>query len=54
MLLDNNSKFTPEFVKKLLSDDNGADAEKLKELLRDQPDKAAREAALKALKKIGG
>lgn len=30
------------------------DNQKLKEMLRDNPDPAAREAALKALKKIGG
>lgn len=29
-------------------------AVKLKQLLRDQPDKVAREASLKAMKKLGG
>lgn len=30
------------------------DQKKLKEMLKDNPDKAIREAALRALKKIGG
>jgi hypothetical protein len=54
LLLENNSKYSPEFVKELLTSDNGIPADKLKALLRDNPDKAAREATLLALKKIGG
>jgi hypothetical protein len=34
-LLDKNSKFKPEFTKKLLSGESGADEKKLQQLLRD-------------------
>lgn len=41
-------------MKELLTGNNGMDGDKLREMLRDNPDPAAREAALKALKKLGG
>jgi hypothetical protein len=41
-------------MRELLGGESGMDNQKLKEMLRDNPDKNAREAALKALKKIGG
>ena len=41
-------------MKELLSPDNGMDPEKLRKMLKDNPDPVAQEAALKALKKIGG
>ncbi len=53
-LLDKNSKFSKEFVKELLKGDNGMAETKVRELLKDNPDKEAREAALKAMKKVGG
>ena len=54
LLLDKNSKYSKEFVKELFGGGNGMDPEKLREILKDNPDKNMREAALKALKKIGG
>ena len=53
LLLEGNGKFSEEFVRELLGC-GGMDAGKVKQLLRDQPDKVAREASLKAMKKLGG
>ena len=53
-LLEKNSKYSAAFVKGLLSSENGMDPHKLKSLLKDNPDPAAQEAVLKALKKVGG
>lgn len=52
-LFDENAKYTKEFTKNLLSDDNGMDPEKLKALLKDSK-ATGKESPLKALKKIGG
>lgn len=52
-LFDENSKFTTQFTKNLLSDDNGMDPEKLKLLLKNNNGKG-KDSPLKALMKIGG
>lgn len=52
-LFDQNSKFTKQFTKNLLSDGNGMDPQKLKQLLKDSNGKG-KDSPLKALMKIGG
>ena len=52
-LFDKDAKYTKQFTKNLLGDDNGMDHEKLQILLKDANGKG-KESPLKALKKLGG